>query len=206
MKTFVEHTANELLDRLASSDPTPGGGSAAALAGATAAALVAMVAGMTRTRSGSEDDRRVLAEALAHATEEGTRLRALIDEDARAYDAVIAARRLPKETDAEKDRRRQAVSAALVQAAEVPMRTAEACLRVLRSAEIAAVHGNLNARSDAVTAAALAWAGLAGALENVRVNLEGESGGPLSEKVTELTAAGQQVLRALGLLTGDVGR
>ena len=103
----------ELLDRFASVDPTPGGGSAAALAGATAAALVTMVCCMPKTRTGDPRERGRLDEALARATEAGRRLRELVDEDSAAYDAVVAAYRLPKATDDEKAVRKRAVDAAV---------------------------------------------------------------------------------------------
>src|SRR6185295_6295446 len=97
-------------------------------------------------------------------------LRALVEEDTRAYDAVVAAYRLPKGTDEEKAARKAAVAAAMARATEVPLETAEACLAVLKSAEEAASHGNPNALSDARTGGALGFAGLVGAAENVRIN------------------------------------
>jgi formiminotetrahydrofolate cyclodeaminase len=197
--TLVDLTTAELLDRIASPDPTPGGGSAAALAGAVAAALVTMVAAMPKTRTGSGDERRRLDDVLASARAEGERLRRLVDEDAAAYQAVIAARRLPRETEGEKAARQQAVEAATSAATDVPLRTARACLAVLQQAVAAAEHGNPNARSDATSAAALAWAGLAGALENVRINLGPGAAGPAAESADALDQAGRAALKAAGL-------
>lgn len=197
--SLVEGRTTELLDRLASSDPTPGGGSAAALAGAVAAALVEMVAAMPKTRTGAEEERRRLDEVRARARGEGVHLRALVDEDAVAFDAVIAARRLPKETEAQKVARKAAVDAAMTTAAEVPMRTARACLVILQDAVAAAEHGNPNARSDAITAAALAWGGLVGALENVRINVGAGADGAPPEAVDALAQAGREALKAVGL-------
>ena len=88
-------TTTELLDRFASADPTPGGGSAAALAGATAAALVTMVCRMPKTRTGDPRERERLGEALADARTAGDECRRLVDEDSAAYDSVVAAYRLP---------------------------------------------------------------------------------------------------------------
>lgn len=167
---LLESPATELLDRFASPDPTPGGGSAAALAGALGAGLVVMVSAMPKTRTGSPEERERLAAALGWAREAGARLRRLVDDDALAYDAVIAAYRLPKGTDQEKALRKAAVAAAMERATEVPLRTAEACLVVLKAAQEAAAHGNANALSDAHTGGAMAWAGLVGAAENVRIN------------------------------------
>lgn len=191
----------EFLDRIAGPEPTPGGGSAAALAGATAAALVLMVAGMGKTRSNLPEERGRLDLALATAREASVGLRRLIDEDAAAYDAVVAAYKLPKATEEEKARRKQAVAAAMRHATEVPLRTAEACLLVLRAAETAAKDGNPNAASDARTAAALAWAGLLGALENVRINAPSEGwGAGARSRADALQLDAQQRARTLALL------
>ena len=167
---LLEGTGIELLDRFASPDPTPGGGSAAALAGALGAGLVSMVSAMPKTRTGAPGERDRLDAALGWAREAGARLRRLVDDDAAAYDAVVAAYRLAKGTDEEKAFRKAAVASAMERATEVPFRTAEACLVVLKAAQEAAAHGNANALSDARTAGALAWAGLVGAAENVRIN------------------------------------
>ena len=198
-------TATELLDRFASPDPTPGGGSAAALAGATAAALVTMVCGMTKTRTGDPGERTRLDEALAQATEAGRRLRALVDEDAAAYDAVVAAYRLPKATDEEKAARKREVDAAVSVATEVPLRTAEECLAVLTVAQAAGEDGNPNALSDARTAAALAWAGLKGAAENVRINLGSAGASAAREKIEALEREAGDRLAALGLAPAGPG-
>jgi len=197
--SLLDLSSSELLDRLASPDPTPGGGSAAALAGAAAAALVAMVAAMPKTRTGTPDERAALDAALARSVEQGEILRRLVTEDALAYDAVIAARRRPKGTDAEKTVRAAAMDAGLARAAEVPLHTAEACLVILGQAAVVLTHGNPRAESDVRTAAALAWAGLTGGLLNVRANLESEAPSPLSRKADELQSAARQALVAVGL-------
>ena len=199
--SLLDLGAGALLDRFASPDPTPGGGSAAALAGATGAALVAMVCAMPKTRTGSEAERERLDAALGWARAAGSRLRALVDEDSAAYDAVVAAYRLPKGTDAEKAVRKGAVAAAMAEAIAVPLRTAEACLVVLRAASEGLAHGNSNASSDARTAGALAWAGLLGAAENVRINL-GPSADPaegIAQQIGALVAEGRSQFAALGL-------
>ena len=189
--------AGALLDRLASSDPTPGGGSAAAWAGATGAALVCMVAGMDKTRTGAPDERTRLAAVLASATAAGARLRALVDEDTAAYDAVMAAYKLPKATDEEKAARKPVIASALARATAVPLETALRCGEVLAAAAGAAADGNPNALSDARTAAALAWAGLAGAVENVTINTK--DGDPARARAAVLVADAQAILRGSGL-------
>jgi methenyltetrahydrofolate cyclohydrolase len=200
--SLLDLTARDLLDRFASSQPTPGGGSAAALAGAAAAALVAMVAAMAKTRTGAAPERQRLDTALGWARESGARLRVLVDEDTQAYDSVVAAYRLPKGTDGEKAERKSAITTALAHATDVPLRTAEACLVVLRAAQEAAAHGNPNALSDARTAAGMAWAGLAGAAENVRINVgspDGE-GAALLSHLEAIVHEGRKRVETLGLL------
>lgn len=199
--SLLDLPARELLERFASTDPTPGGGSAAALSGATAAALVAMVCAMPKTRSGSAEERARLDTGLGWAREARERLERLVEEDSAAYAAVIAAYRLPKQTDAEKASRKQAIAGALAGASEVPIRTAEACLVVLRAAAEAAAHGNPNALSDARTGAAMAWAGLVGAAENVRVNAasQGEAGRAFLEKAEALAQEGRAQAVAAGI-------
>jgi len=200
--SLVDLSARELLDRFASSDPTPGGGSAAALSGACGAALVAMVASMAKTRTGLPEERERLETALRWAREAGSRLRTLVDEDTEAYDSVVAAYRLPKATDGEKAARKGAIADALGRATDVPLRTAEACLVVLKAAQEAAAHGNPNAVSDSRTAAMMAWAGLVGAAENVRINAgaPGEANAGLLEQVARATTEGRSILESLGLL------
>jgi len=199
--SLLDLAAGELLERFASTDPTPGGGSAAALSGATAAALVAMVCGMPKTRTGSAEERARLDTGLGWAREARGRLERLVDEDSAAYDAVMAAYRLPKQTDPEKASRKEAIAVALARASEVPIRTAEACLVVLRAATEAAAHGNPNALSDARTGAAMAWAGLIGAAENVRVNAasQGEAGRAFLEKAEALAHEGRAQALAAGI-------
>jgi len=170
--SLLDLRLRDLLDRFASTDPTPGGGSAAALSGATGAALVAMVCAMPKTRTGAAEERGRLDTALRWARESSSRLRGLVDEDAAAFDAVMAAYRLPKATEDEKAERKKATGAAMSRATQVPAQTAEACLVVMRAAVEAAQYGNPNALSDARTGGAMAWAGLMGAAENVRINVK----------------------------------
>jgi len=199
--SLLDLAANELIDRFGSSDPTPGGGSAAALAGALAASLVAMVSAMPKTRTGAPEERERLDAALAWAREAGTRLRRLVDRDTLAYDAVVAAYRLPKGTDEEKAARKAAVAAAMAGATEVPIETAEACLVVLKAAQEAAAHGNPNALSDARTGGVLAWAGVVGAAENVRINAAAQGDGAAApvEKIDDIVREASARARSLAL-------
>jgi methenyltetrahydrofolate cyclohydrolase len=199
--SLLDLRLRDLLDRFASTDPTPGGGSAAALSGAIAAALVAMVCAMTKTRTGTPAERERLDTALGWAREASSRLRSLVDEDSEAFDAVMAAYRLAKATDEEKAQRKKAITRAMSRATQVPVQTAEACLVVMRAAVEAAQNGNPNALSDARTGGAMAWAGLLGAAENVRINASSDDSAAagLLEKAETAVRQGRELAVSLGL-------
>jgi formiminotetrahydrofolate cyclodeaminase len=196
--SLLDLSTRALLDRFASPAPTPGGGSAAALAGALGAGLVAMVCAMEKTRSGAASERQRLDEAAPRAREAGERLRRLVDDDTRAYDAVVAAYRLPRTTDEEKTARKDEITRAMQRATEVPGLTARACLEVMALAVEVAAHGNPNALSDARTGAALAWAGLQGAVENVRINLGPDPPPAALAEIEAMLREGHDLLAAVG--------
>jgi formiminotetrahydrofolate cyclodeaminase len=193
--------ARELLSRFASTEPTPGGGSAAALAGALGAALAAMVCAMPKTRGGLPEERARLDRALERARSAGARLQELVDEDSAAFDAVMAAFRLPKATEEDKAARKLAIATANRGATEVPVETAGRCLEVIEAAAEAAASGNPNATSDARTAVALGLAGLLGALENVRINARPDdpASAPLLARAEALLSEARAKASAAGL-------
>lgn len=166
-----ELTVSALVDRLDSSDPVPGGGSAAAIAGAMGAALVGMVVSLTSGRPGAEQHEEQLAALRASSAEAHATLLDLAQRDSVAYQSVVHARRLPRETDEQKQARREAIGHAMHDAAEAPMLTARRAVAVLEDAAAVAPIGNVNAVSDAGVAALLAWTALRGAILNVRINL-----------------------------------
>jgi methenyltetrahydrofolate cyclohydrolase len=168
---LAELPVRELIGRLASKAPTPGGGSAAALAGAVGAALVEMVAELTIGRTSSPADEALVRGIHSAATARRTELLELAELDASAYDAVIAARGLPRVTDDERADRAVHVAEAIREATRIPLQVAESAADVLRLAERIAPLGNPNAASDAGVAAQLASASVRGALLNVRINL-----------------------------------
>src|SRR5436190_1084299 len=165
-------TLDGWLDDLAGGGPVPGGGSAAALAGALAAALVAMVARLTVGRKSYAGVQQRVAEILAEADALRAQLRRLVDDDAAAYAKVSAAYRLSKDDP----RRAQAADEALVGAAQTPLAMARGAARLVGLAREIGTIGNRNAHSDAKVGEVLARAALSGAVENVRVNV-----GSLSE-------------------------
>jgi formiminotetrahydrofolate cyclodeaminase len=168
---LIDRTVTDLLDAFASPDPTPGGGSAAALTGALGASLLAMVAGMPKAKTTEDEPRAALAAARTRLLDARATLLTLIDRDSAAYDGVVAAYRRPKDTDADKAARKAAIQQALRLATEVPLETATRCSDAIRDGATVEAYGNPNASSDVGTGLALLRAGLHGALLNVEVNL-----------------------------------
>jgi glutamate formiminotransferase/formiminotetrahydrofolate cyclodeaminase len=177
---------------VASSTPTPGGGSVAAHVGSLAAALAQMVAGLTAGRKKYAAVDAQMKQIALDAAELGHTLSALVDADARAYTAVSNAYKLPKEPSDAGVRRAEAITEALIGASRVPLETARACARVAELASIVATKGNTNAVSDAGVAALLAEAACRGAAYNVRINigaLEDKSrGAALVDEARELVS------------------
>jgi glutamate formiminotransferase/formiminotetrahydrofolate cyclodeaminase len=170
---FDKTSFADLLTAFASDAPTPGGGSAAALAGAMGAALAEMVASLTLSKekyAASHEAVRPIA-GLARRTRQ--ELQRLAHEDSEAYDAVVAARRLLKDTPDQEKVRARKTSEANRLAAEVPMRTARSAFRLLGAMPDLAKKGNPNAASDAGAAALLLEAATHAALLNVAINLGG---------------------------------
>lgn len=170
---LTDRTVTGLLDAFSAADPTPGGGSAAALVGATGTALLAMVAGMPKSRTNAIAEREALDHARIQLLGLRDTLAGLIDRDAAAYDLVIAAFRKPKGTDEEKLDRKAAVQDATRVATEVPLETIRACVAAMRAGLATAVHGNPSAASDAKVGFRLLMAATEGARDNVDINLGG---------------------------------
>lgn len=168
---LTARTVSGLLEAFRSSDPTPGGGSAAALAGAVGASLLAMVAGLPKPVAATDTELGQLRDAGERCTSLARELEALIDQDTDAYDAVVAAYRLPKATDEEKAARTQAIQSALRGATETPLTVMRHCHEALELSGTVGRLGNQNAASDVQVASGLLRAGLTGAAANVEINL-----------------------------------
>jgi formiminotetrahydrofolate cyclodeaminase len=171
MTQLVDQSVSDLLRSFSRPTPTPGGGSASALTGAVGAALLVMVAGMTKTRSGSAAERGQLDRVLPGLLDGRDQLASLVDSDSRAYDAVTAAYRLPKGTDEETRVRRLAIQDAMHGATEVPLDVMRAAHAAARQAIHVASHGNPSASSDVTVALALLDAAFRGAAANVEINV-----------------------------------
>jgi formiminotetrahydrofolate cyclodeaminase len=172
MPTLPALPLTALLDRVAAPEPTPGGGSVAAIAGAFGAALAQMVAGLPRTRHNNDEERSVLASLHAPLGDLRERLLVLADDDTAAFDRLMTALRLPKASDEDKAARRAAIQAATREATTVPLQTAVACARALDLVVTVAALGNPSASSDLLVAMGMLRAGAEGAAANVRTNLE----------------------------------
>jgi len=169
--TFQETSLASFGELLASGTPTPGGGCAAALSGALAAALAAMVARTTAANESFTEHAAQMDEIATEADRLRVELLALVDEDARAFDQVMTAFRMPKETPDEQAARAEAIQRGYVSAAQPPMLVCTKSLRILELALQVAEMGNPNAASDAGVAALLAATALEGGALNVQINL-----------------------------------
>jgi glutamate formiminotransferase/formiminotetrahydrofolate cyclodeaminase len=155
----------------AAGTPAPGGGSVSALAGALAAALAAMVARLTVGKPKYADVESRLQDVIVQADSLCAKLTAAIKADNAAFDAVMAAMKLPKGTGEEKAARQAALQAATLHAAQVPLETVQLSLQALELALVVAQSGNVNSMTDAAVAGLMAHAAVEGAGLNVRVNV-----------------------------------
>jgi len=182
---------------VASSNPVPGGGSVAAHAGALAAALAQMVAGLTVGKKKYAAVDAEMKEAALRAAAVGNDLAALVKRDAEAYAMVSEAYKLPKEPADAAAKRAESVASALVKAAEVPLETARAAVKVAELAALVAEKGNSNAVTDAGVAALLAHAAAQGAAYNVRVNVQAmddkSKGQPLAREAEQLAKKAREL-------------
>ena len=168
---LTKMTVQAFVEELASSSPAPGGGSVSALSGSMAAGLLNMVLKLTLGREKFAAVEGELA-PLAEKTEKlYARLVELVDVDTEAFNGVMAAFKMPKETDSEKAARSAKIQEAYKVAADVPMEVAGHCLEVLRLNPVIVEKGNPNSLSDAGVAGQMAYAALEGAIMNVKINI-----------------------------------
>ena len=168
---LAELTVKEFLDKVAGSDPVPGGGSVAALNGAVASALTAMVAGLTIGEKGYEEHEELMKHISRLSIRQQELFVEYIDRDSEAYDHVFGCFKLPKSTDEEKAARSAAIQEATRFAALVPMQVARNACELMEIIADVARLGNQNAITDACVAMMAARSAVLGALLNVRINL-----------------------------------
>ena len=166
-------SVRDFSERLASREPTPGGGSAAALAGALGAGLVSMVCNFTVGREKYADVEERMQAVLARSEELRRELEQAVEDDVAAYGSYSEAQRMPRESEDEQSAREAALDAALRESTVVPLGVAERCAELLSLAVQAAELGNRFLISDAAVGAELAAAALSSAELNVRLNLGG---------------------------------
>ena len=187
---LVSMGIREFMDELASDSPAPGGGSVAALEASLGAALSSMVANLTVGKKGYEDVREEMIEVAEKAQDMKDRFLYLIDEDTRSFNRLMAAMKMPKKTEEEKEARQEAIDAATMDAARVPLRVAELAAEAFDLARVVAQRGNVNSVSDAGVAALSLRAAVHGACLNVEINLSGlpdsEEKASMLERVSEL--------------------
>jgi glutamate formiminotransferase/formiminotetrahydrofolate cyclodeaminase len=198
---FAADLPRAFLSRVAAGTATPGGGSVAALAGAHAAALARMVANLTigkKRYAEVEEEMREWEASIAHLQEE---LLGLTVQDSEAFNAIMAAYRLPRQTEEEKAYRRQAIQEATLEAARVPLVTAECAVSVLEVLALITARGNINALTDATVGSFMAQAAVHGAAANVRVNIDGLenslAAGQFRSKIDELEARTKQLVEQI---------
>lgn len=168
---LVDLKVTDFLNKVAGSDPVPGGGSVAALNGAIASALTAMVAGLTIGKKGYEDTAEIMKHIQTLALTQKTGFVVDIDRDSEAYNKVFDCFKLPKNTDEEKKIRSAAIQEATKFAALVPMQVARNAYELMGIIADVAKMGNRNAVTDACVAMMSARLAVLGALMNVRINL-----------------------------------
>ncbi len=203
MPEYLNAKLEQYLDQLASGEPIPGGGSAAALAGAMGAALLAMAARFTVGRPKYAEYEAVAARVIADADVTRRELQQLIEKDSEAFAGYGAAMALPRATDEETATRKAAIQAATLESAQIPLQIARHCARLLADAVELADNCNPNLVSDVAVAAHMAKAALDSAIINVRLNLkyldDRQAVAELQTALDGLVGAGEDAEKALGI-------
>lgn len=198
---YVEKSLKDYIAEVASGAPTPGGGSVAALAASLGAALTSMVGNLTIGRKAynelEDEIKKEMDDSFKKIQKSIQVLNGIVDEDTKAFDKVMEAFKLPKETEEEKAKRAEAIQEGYKVALEVPLRCAEECLTVLRLQKVFAEYGNVNAITDVGVGALLAAAALESAILNVKINLKGikdeEFKKKIEDKIEDMMAEGTKL-------------
>lgn len=167
---MTQSSVEKFLDDLASGNPTPGGGSAAAIVGAMGAALVSMVCNVTLGKKGYEAVEAEMRSVLGESERVRRRLTAMVAEDIAAFNSIMAAYKLPKASEEDKTLRAAAIQAGLRRATEVPLDCARVCAEVIALSRRASEQGYLNVISDGGVGVLAGFTGLRSAALNVYIN------------------------------------
>lgn len=200
---LVDKTVSDFLNELASNSPAPGGGSVAALSGALGAALTSMVCNLTVGKKKYLEVTEEISGVLKASEELRRIFIELIDKDTQAFNKVMDAYGLPKDTDAQKQVRHNAIEQATKPAAIVPMEVIRACGRMLELTKVVAQKGNQNSISDAGVSALLVKTACDSAALNVRINLSSISDRDFS---AQMLAEMQSATSKIQTLTQDILR
>jgi formiminotetrahydrofolate cyclodeaminase len=168
----MRKTIHAFLEDLASSSPAPGGGSVAALSGALGSALTSMVCNLTTGKKKYADVEEEMKKVLAQSEHLREQFTGLVERDTHAFNKVMEAFALPRETDPQKALRAAAIREATKEATLVPLEVMKHCIDALALAQTVAAKGNANSVSDAGVSAIMLHAALEGAALNVRINLK----------------------------------
>ncbi|OQX02659.1 MAG: methenyltetrahydrofolate cyclohydrolase [Desulfobacteraceae bacterium IS3] len=180
-----ELSIKAFLDKTASGSAVPGGGSMSAFLGAAAAALTEMVANLTIGKKGFDEVQEEMKNISASASELRAKLTSAIDKDSEAFEQVMAAFRLPKNSASEKEKRNSAIQEALKNAASVPMEVAEDAFEIMLLAQKTVTKGNKNAATDGLVGVIAARSAVLGSLCNVKTNLASIQDEAFAEKLSE---------------------
>lgn len=201
--SLTDKSITQWLEALRSPEPTPGGGSAAALAGAMGASLFTMVAGLPTSKAATAEDAARLGAAGTRCAALADALEVLVNRDSAAYENVMAAYRRPKGTDEEKTARSAAIQEAMRGATAAPLETMRACAAAAEQGVVVARMGNPSASSDVAVGFELLGAALRGAKLNVEINLGSIKD---AEYVRKVQAEAEELQRALAHETAAARR
>lgn len=202
---LIEKKLRDYIHEVQSEAPTPGGGSVAASVGALGGALTNMVGNLTIDKKVyeniPEDKKKVMENNFKKIQDLVEELIVIIDEDARAFDGVMNAFKLAKDTEEDKKKRSAAIQEGYKEALETPLKCGEKCLEILELQDVFANYGNINAITDVGVGTLLAYSGLEGALFNVTINLKSikdeEYKKEIESKVNAIIARGKELKEEL---------
>ena len=202
---LIEKKLKDYIHEVQSEAPTPGGGSVAASVGALGGALTNMVGNLTIDKKVyeniPEDKKKVMENNFKKIQDLVEELIVIIDEDARAFDGVMNAFKLAKDTEEDKKKRSAAIQEGYKEALETPLKCGEKCLEILELQDVFANYGNINAITDVGVGTLLAYSGLEGALFNVTINLKSikdeEYKKEIESKVNAIIARGKELKEEL---------